>query len=290
MSRLIFLALSIVVALFILSCAATHPGDDDRIPPYRPNLIAHIGFVGDRMLDPEIFEEVYVLGTDGLPLRDDNAGINAVPQGNEIRLQWDKVEDNPGGRGVQWINIYRYAGIPNLPEEYDDEDLLEMFHFIDRVPGNSLSFLDTFEGQHTAIGINWHYFIKAIDHAGNISELSDIRNFELINKARLESPAHRTPFTNDEIRTTEFTWSFEGNASNMRFIIFEFDGNDNIRYFWSSDVFFDQFEEQFTFIYNGPALPMGGYLWRVDMRGWAHASTELTRGSKSEMREFQITQ
>jgi len=166
-----------------------------------------------------------------------------------------------------------------------------MFDFVNRVSGNSLYFLDTsLRDQHTAIGINWHYFIKAIDHAGNISELSDIRNFELINKARLESPAHRTPFTNDEIRTTDFTWSFDGNATNIRFIIFKFDGNENIEYFWSSDVNINPIDEQYKFLYNGPELPMGGYLWRVDVIGWAHATELNTRGSKSETREFQIIQ
>ncbi|MDZ4183028.1 MAG: hypothetical protein U1B83_09140, partial [Candidatus Cloacimonadaceae bacterium] len=63
----------------LLSCAGEDDPDKDKIPPYPPTLIPHLGDTGD---PPVFYEGQWIV------LNDENNGIDTVPDGNWIRIPW----------------------------------------------------------------------------------------------------------------------------------------------------------------------------------------------------------
>jgi len=83
--RKIFLLVALIMLVLLCSCAGNDPTEKDKIPPTTPKLITHLGDTGD---DPITIDGALV------NLNDDNNGIDAVSDGNWIKVPWEKFVDN----------------------------------------------------------------------------------------------------------------------------------------------------------------------------------------------------
>ena len=83
--RKIFILTTLLLLTLLFSCSGDDPPEKDKIPPTTPKLISHLGDTGD---DPIIVNGVTV------SLNDDNNGIDTVPDGNWIKVPWEKFVDN----------------------------------------------------------------------------------------------------------------------------------------------------------------------------------------------------
>ena len=262
--KVVFVLVLGLVAL-LLACAATDPRENDRTPPIKPVMIGHLGTFGD-------------ISYTGVSLTDDNNGIDAVSEGNWIRIQWEDLLDT----NIEMIEVYRFDNdtreVPRLVTVIREWRNTE---FIDRL-------LPATIGNSSAIETDWHYFIRAINHAGTYTD-SDTVNFRLIEKPVLSNPPDGRELTNAELRAPgAFSWRNMGTSTpstRMRLLIFD----ENMNLVWRHDELHATETAVFnTNFYRPQSLPAGTYHWRVDSRGNVDHNGIHSSGSKSMMRSFRI--
>lgn len=245
----------IIFLLFIIvSCASSDKVYKDTTPPLKPILIPHLGSIGDNEW-----------------LSDDNNGIDALPDGEWIRIQWHKLLDND----LKIIRIYRFAKDLNQNPVKIDSIGWNNEEYIDRLLPESV-------GQITAIETDWHYFIKVLDHANNYT-VSDTVKFKLIQKPILTEPEEDAVFSNSSQIT--FRWRKQSSSTRLRLLLFD---DETGKLIWHYDEINITEEIIFQKRYDGNPLPAGSYTWRVDSRGDMDYDGNYFNGSKSKIRKLFI--
>ncbi|MDD3051545.1 MAG: hypothetical protein PHR06_10410 [Candidatus Cloacimonetes bacterium] len=253
--------LIVLITLMLISCAGSDSNDSDSIPPEKPFLYPHLGDTGDgEVLNP--------FSNQMIQPNDNNNGIDAVPDGNWIRLMWDWEFQND--IDLSGINIHRYrmdnSGIIDLRHIASIES--ENFQYIDMT-------LDNSPGQ--AISTTWYYFIEVLDQSGN-STLSDTVSYKLSFKPLLDSPANEAILQADQ--SIIFSWEPIGLPLFYRVIVFDEDHN----YLWKYDEYQTE-ESEFSIVADFFFTVGNSYIWRVD----AFENLVEPSGSESVERTFTIS-
>ncbi len=256
-----FMIIILLGLLVIMTgCSGEEAVGIDKTPPSKPNIFSHIGDTGDGWVAvPTLTDSIFV--------NDQNNGIDAVPTGNKIRIHWDHMLD----KDLKLIRIFRFAlgyqpvkidSIAPNNEEYEDE----------------LSNI----GDLPALETMWHYYIQAVDHAGN-KTTSDTVSYRLIEKASLIYPQDNAQLMNSNIT---FSWYKLRDVEKFRLIIFD----SYQQYVWHRDLDVALEENIIELNYNGEnSLPSGTYYWRVDaFRDRIDGGTLFYSGSESSERKFVI--
>ena len=227
----------VIVFLIIVGCAGKDIIEADKIPPLKPHLIPHQGDTGD------------VVDGDTLNFYTDNSennGIDAVPSGDYINIQWEHLLDTD----IDYLAIYRF----NL-------NSIETPTLIDSIPTPYQdNYLDEFTNFNAQIGRSWFYYIKVVDTSGNYT-ISDTACYQLINKPILNSPDNGTTVAN--LSDVVFTWEPDLSGSTMAYRLLVFDRNYNIIWIYNPAS-----NEALSVPYGGPDITgQQQIIWRVDAKG-----------------------
>ena len=228
--------LSGLILLFIWACAGEDSLGTDTTPPDEPHMIPHLGDTGD------------IFGSDTLNFYNiygnEMNGIDALPEGDWIRIQWDHPLDND----LDFAQIFRFSLQNNLVTKIDSISFPHSDEYIDKYG--------------SLIEKDWFYFIKIFDTSGNFS-ISDTVCYNLLNKPVLiEPPDNNEPMPLDSLY---FKWWDDPNVLTFRLLLF--DANYDI--LW-------QYEptgqpnagSAYEIEYDGPPIqPQQIYYWRVDAFG-----------------------
>jgi len=246
--------------LMMAGCSGKDKITKDNNPPIAPILIPHLGDTGD--------QPVHYQGQT-INLDEDNNGIDAVPDGDWIRIPWEHFLDTD----LNYVRIYRFDNFNPVPA------------MIDSISANSDYYLDS----HSQLSTNvvYSYFIDLVDNAGNSSR-SDTVSYSLLSKQVLVSPANGSTITYSSSTPIDFNWQKSGDVSTFRILVFDDQGN----YIWHHDIpvttegdFFDYpFPSNLALQYSGKTL-----YWRVDAMQW-DAPLGINIGSESNEWVFTITQ
>lgn len=246
---------SLLTALLVTACAGEDKKSVDTQAPAPPSLVRHLGDTGDLPIEYNGAELVFT---------EENNGIDAVPDGNWIRVSWKPFIDND----VSHVHIWRF-------DEYNTEPEL-----IDNIPANSRQYVDSKEQLN--IGTRYSYFIDLFDFSGNSSR-SDTVSYALLSKVNLISPANNALVSTTDI---DLTWQRSGFASKYRAIVFD----EDYKYVWHQDIVVS-FEEDIMhlpFPTNLASEHSGESLyWRVDSFEW-DSELEMEVGSESGERIIHI--
>jgi hypothetical protein len=246
-----------VIVLVTLGCSGKELVTEDKIPPTKPGLIAHLGDTGDYP-DSVYYNGAWVL------LTDDTNGIDAIPDVDGIRITWDHFLD----LDLDYVDIWRFndfsdprviATIPSTQESYTDTKNVTM-------NGDSLYY-------------RYSYYIEVFDRAGN-STKSDTVSYRLIEKQIPVTPGNGA--TISTMTGLHFVYGRSGNITKFRVLLFD-DFHDLI---WSQNV---EGEEQTTYSisYTGPVFTNKTLLWRVDAFEW-DSSLNMYIGSESHENTFTV--
>lgn len=254
----ISIALLLAVILFLVACAGTDEDDKDTIPPIPPVMTPHLGDTGD---PPVIYQGQTVY------LNEDNNGIDAVPDGNWIRVSWDPFKDTD----LSHVKIWRF-------NNFNPEPAL-----IDSISATADFYLDT---DNSLIERVWYsYFIDLVDLAGNSSR-SDTTSYALLAKSILLSPDNGATISQSNAK---FKWIRSGVVGKFRLILFD----ENYEYVWHEDlvVAFENEEDPYPTI-SMPANLVSQYSgrslrWRVDSFDWDE-EMQAYMGSESHERVVHI--
>ena len=234
--RKIFILTTLLLLTLLFSCSGDDPPEKDKIPPTTPKLIAHLGDTGD---DPIIVDGVTI------SLNDDNNGIDAVPDGNWIKIPWKKFVDND----LSHVKVYRYS-------ESNPEPVL-----INTVPASEDYYLD----QSPLVEREWYYYyIELYDASGNFS-VSDTVSYAILAKSILSSPAEGETINQD---TEKLYWE-RGDSQTTQFRVLLWDNETgdlvfNFPYFYTPNEEFPQ-PPEFPFPHLNPRPPSGKvFRWRID--------------------------
>jgi hypothetical protein len=247
MKHLDILALLLAI-LLLISCAGTEENEKDKIPPYPPSLVPHLGDTGD---PPAQYNGHTVI------LNEDNNGIDTVPDGDWIRLLWDPFIDTD----LSHIKIYRY-------DQFNTNPVM-----IDSISANATQYLDS-QTQLTP-GVWYSYYIDLVDFSGNYAT-SDTVSYSILSKCVLLSPDNNALIS--PISAT-FQWNRSGFASTYRLLLFDEDYN----YVWHQDLVVANEEDPLSITipvnlasqYSGQSLR-----WRVDSLEW-NEDMQMYQGSES---------
>jgi len=255
------LLIGVILIIVLAACSGKETLGVDTTPPSKPILYPHLGDTGDG------WAYINEGQTDSIYVTDYNNGIDAVPTGNKIRIQWEHMLD----KDLKIIRIFRFARdnqvtkidsiAPNY-EEYEDQ-LVNV-------------------GDLPAIETEWNYYIQAVDLAGNYST-SDTVSYRLIEKPVLISPVDDALLANSNIT---FRWNKGRDVEKYRLLVFD----DMQAYLWHRDLDISLEENIIELDYNSStALPSGTYYWRVDaFRDRIDGGDLFFSGSESLERKFVI--
>jgi len=245
MQKTLLLAI-LVFSLGLFSCAGSDDENVDTVPPINPVLVPHLGDTGD---PPVPWGD-----QDNLVLTEENNGIDAVPDGDWIRLLWEPFKDND----LSHVKIWRY-------DDFTPEPVL-----IDSISSSEDYYLDVSDDLTERI---WYsYFIDLVDLAGNSSR-SDTTNYALLSKCMPASPANNA--TISHIGAT-FEWESSGTASFYRLMIFD----ENSEYFYHQDLYVAMEPELAITIPVNLGLSGRTMRWRVDAFDW-NQEQQIYMGSES---------
>lgn len=217
------IGICLLFGIILTSCSK-----EDLTPPDPPVLIPH----GD---DADTIE----------------AGIDAVPEGNWIYLEW---------------------------RENTEEDLAGYIVYRDSLPGPGFSSVtpvitDPFTlDQGVTLGIPYYYTVTAVDMTGNESMGGDTLHYTLVSK-----PSLIFPLDNDLLSPGEIIFRWELDPVNEGYFIVKIfsSGVDSLLYMSEAiDIFGAQSEYNDTLY-----LPPGYYRWRVD-----YGNSGQNLGSESQFR------
>lgn len=242
-----------MLLLGLLGCSGEDNPDQDKIPPVAPVLVPHLGDVGDNF-------------TGGYALTEENNGIDAVPDGNWMRILWEPFVDTD----LSHVKIYRF-------DELDTEPVL-----IDSIMANRYSYLDS--KQQLQERVIYSYFIDLVDTSGN-SARSDTVSYGLLAKSLLISPENNATVVPGQIT---FSFNRSGYVSKCRVVVMD----EDYEYVWHQELSISTEEDPLYIVfpvnlanqYRGRSLR-----WRVDTFDW---SEELQGylGSESSERVMHIQQ
>lgn len=244
----------LLVFALLISCSGTDKPDVDTTPPYPPTMIPHLGDVGD---PPTNYY--------GQPtvLTDENNGIDAVPDGNWIRIAWRPFID----QDLNLIRIWRFDDANPTPVQ------------IDSIAPNRDQYLDS--RQQLPERVWYSYFIDIVDFAGNTAR-SDTVSYALLAKPILVDPPNGATISAMGARVY---WNSSGFASIYRLVLFD----SNHDYIWHQDLPTAMEEELFIDIpvnlltqYSGQ-----GIYWRIDSFDWDENRQQFM-GAESLERIFYV--
>lgn len=220
-----------------------------------PVITPHLGDTGD---PPVVFHGHTVY------LNDTNNGIDAVPEGNWIRVSWVpfQVSDQ------SYIKIFRYSNL-------DLEPVL-----LATVSPSEHYYIDDFDD--LAERVYYSYFIDLVSPYGGAIR-SDTSSYALLSKSLLLTPTNNATISP---LNTQFSWNRSGTADKYRLLIL--DSNNN--YIWHQDLLSSQEEDPLSMSmpinlaseYSGHSLK-----WRVDSFEWSD-ELQVFIGSESIDRIFHL--
>lgn len=266
-----YLLFLILIAVALTACTGDETTEVDKSAPWKPDLIHHLGDTGD--LDPVTYTYETPDGVvqNTIPsgeLSDENNGIDTVPSGNWIRLQWAPFVNND----IAFLRVYRYRqgqDEPTLVDSVRDE--------------GQLSYVDQTLNQ-TNISQEWFYYIDLYDESGNHTK-SDTVSYMTVPKVLLSSPIEGAVL--DSSDDLEFQWQIlqTSSVSMYRVLLMQDEGGEDAARLWHYDeTDTDPQEIYLSKSYTGPVLPPGDYLWRVD----AITNSAIESGSESQYFQFTI--
>lgn len=245
------------ILLLLCSCSGKDKLVTDTTPPLKPVLIPHLGDLGD---DPYEYngQVIYFFN-------EDHNGIDAVPDGNWIRVSWEHLLDTD----LDYVRIFRF-------DEFNDVPAL-----IDSISSNNDFYVDSRNSITTHR--RYSYFIEAVDNSGNFTR-SDTVSYKLLSKQILISPANDATVNPNNIK---FEWQKSGFVSKFRLLLFD----SNYNYIWKYDLDVS-FEGDFFEAY-GPSnlsqLNPGEFIyWRVDAFDY-DSELDFFIGSESNERILYLT-
>ncbi|NQV17056.1 MAG: hypothetical protein HQ534_00715 [Armatimonadetes bacterium] len=228
--------LSGLILFFIWACAGEDSLGTDTTPPDNPNLVEHLGDTGDIFgIDTLNFYNIY---------GNEMNGIDALPEGDWIRIQWEHPLDND----LDFAQIFRFSLQENIVTKIDSISFPHQDEYIDKYG--------------SLIGKDWFYFIKIFDTSGNFA-ISDSVCYNLLNKPVLiEPPDNNEPMPLDSLH---FKWWDDQNVLTFRLLLFD----SNYDIIW-------QYEptgqpnagSAYEIEYDGPSIQPQQILWRVDAFGY----------------------
>lgn len=231
-SRNIFILTIIISFLLIIlgGCTGKEVFSSDDREPDRPSLIPHLGSIGD-----------------GVFFSEDNNGIDTVPDGNWLRIQWDRIDDPD----LDYMKIYRFG-------EYSPVTLVDSLSR-SRVQRNE--YLDDSLHRFDPVGQKWSYFTELFITNGNYS-VSDTVDYVLMEKPFLLAPDN---YEQVEHNSLLFEWLPTDDTIHYRLLVL----GPNREYIWHEDYYVIE-DSDFTLDYAGPDLSeyVGEtIIWRVDTYG-----------------------
>lgn len=256
--KTIYLLLTAVLLLGLLSCSGDDPIDQDTVAPSAPKLIHHLGDAGD---DPVIIDNQQVYWND------DNNGMDTVPDGNWIKIPWEPFIDND----LSHVKIFRFS-------EANPEPIL-----LNTVPAVDDYYLD----QSPLVEREWYsYYIELYDASGNFS-VSDTSSYSILAKSLPTYPADGSTVS---LNNLTLKWNI-GDSNTTRFRVLVWNNSNELIY--STLYFYAPTQEnppppQVPFPILTPAPPSGEVLrWRVDAFDWDSEHGQ-DMGSESEERTFTV--
>jgi hypothetical protein len=192
-------------------------------------------------------------------------GIDTVPEGNTIRIEWESSSDE----NVDVYEIYRNSETEKGKFDKKKFDIIA-----------PVSVPDTFyEDQNLLLNVGYYYYILAVTDYGSRSEPSDTLNYKLI-----EKPINLRPDGSVSDTKPEFSWTDPNNAHYYVIRIME-----NDKMVWLSQLQSDYSERQ-TIRFNEDHLAAYDslakgvtYNWRVDVIG-----SESHSGSESQWKSIVV--
>ncbi len=255
MKHIIYVILFALVGFVFISCSGEDKKSKDTTPPYPPTMIPHLGDTGDLPVE-----------YNGLTfaLNEENNGIDAVPDGNWIRIMWQPFIDSD----LSHIRIYRFDEYNLTPAR------------LDSIPATRRQYLDSSAGLN--METIYSYYIDLVDFSGNYST-SDTVSYALLGKCNLISPVNNATVSPGSIT---FSWNRSGFASKYRAIVFD----ENYEYLWHQDLVYSFYEDPLEIIfpvnlasqYSGRSLT-----WRIDSFDWNN-ELQIYIGSESQERTMHI--
>jgi len=242
----------------------------DSTPPEPPELIPHLGDTGDGG-DESVFGANYYYTND--PELENN-GIDAVPGGNQMQIQWYNITDSD----IDYLEIFRFSATDYFIDSLD---------FVEKIDSVNYNNQSIYQDVTAPVDYNLFYFIKAVDEAGN-STPSDTVGYKLIYKPSLIQPLINESFAN--VNNITFKWAGDTGLL-YRLLVFDIDRNP----LWQwTPLDFDSLETQ----YLGPAIiPPDTLIWRVDVFGQSGVlhtiegnDYYIDSGAESEERYIYITE
>jgi len=244
----------LVLTVLLISCSGTDKPEEDTTPPFPPTMIPHLGDVGDPPTN--------YYGQSAI-ITDDNNGIDAVADGNWIRIAWRPFIDED----LNLVRIWRFDEFNTTPVQ------------IDSIAPTNDYYLDSRDQLPERI---WYsYFIDIVDFAGNTAR-SDTVSYALLAKPVLLDPPNGATISPVGARVY---WNSSGFASIYRLVLF--DSNHN--YLWHQDLPTAMEEQLFMDI---PVNLLSGHsgegiYWRIDSFDWDEERQQYL-GAESLERIFYI--
>ena len=207
------------------------------------------------------------------------SGIDAVPEGDWIRIEWYlNIEDDLAG-----YEIWRVAE-DDTGETGEINDFLqiivlsmeeltstELLYHIDRDPQIE-------PDPDTGFGRGVYYYICAFDQSGNVSSPSDTTYYKLLPK-----PIN-VHFDTTEVYTISCSYPFI-TAGPIYFTIRVIDLSGN-SYKWLNISTF--YNDPFSIVYNDEPLETGDYSLRIDVTPYSLDGPGLYSGAESNWHYFSI--
>lgn len=253
---IILVAVSIIV---LFACSGKDLLTVDKIPPIRPILVPHRGDLGDSL----VVVNGYLVNL----IDDDNNGIDAVPDGNWIRVSWEHFLDTD----LDYVKIYRFDEFNLIPSLIDSISSGNEYYVDSR---NQLS-------THT----RYSYFIEVVDNSGNTS-VSDTVSYTLLSKQIPIEPENESEMNPNDI---VFRWQKSGEIGKFRIVVFD----ENHYYMWHDDIQVAFEGDYFDYVVDNPinldAILLKTLLnsytgeliyWRIDAFTW-DSELEFFIGSES---------
>ena len=261
-----------IIVILLMNCTGKENLGVDSTPPESPELIPHLGDTGDDGSQSVFGANYYNTNDPKL----ENNGIDAVPGGNQMQIQWLNITDSD----IDYLEIYRFS----MQDYIFAIDTLNFAIKIDSVDYDNQSI---YQDVTAPVDYNLFYFIKAVDEAGN-STPSDTVGYKLMHKPSLIQPSYGESFPN--VYNITFKW-FGDTGLLYRLLVFDVDRNP----LWQwTPLDFDSLETQ----YLGPAIiPPDTLIWRVDVFGQSGVlhtiegnDYYIDSGAESEERYIYITE